>query len=373
MAKTLNKVTYPAFIIALSTLIFSCQKDIKETPPASDEIATKAIPPQQLKDFTQVNLVGDNDEYSPARIDPNLVNAWGIAFSTFGTIWVSSEERSVSTVYNGQGNDLLPPVNIPSPGAATGGHPSGQVFNSTPDFVLTNGSKAAFIFAGLDGVISGWNPAAGTQAIRMINDSPDASYFGVAIASDGGKNFLYAANFAEREIDVYDKNWVEIEGKEFKDPNLPDGYSPFNIQAIDNKLYVMYAKIEEEEVEEVTGATLGFVDVYNPDGSFIKRLVSRGQLNAPWGITKAPAGFWGQGGTSNVFLIGNFGDGHINAFDESGNFLGELREHGKPIEIEGLWGIGFAPSNSTTVNPNWLYFAAGPDDEEHGLFGYLKK
>jgi len=119
---------------------------------------------------------------------------------------------------------------------------------------------------------------------------------------------------------------------------------------------------------------LGYVDIFNPDGSLVKRFISRGQLNAPWGIAKAPAGFWGDGSDiQNVILVGNFGDGHINAFDADGSFLGQLRGHGNPIVIEGLWGIAFAPSTSTAINHNRLYFAAGPDDEEHGLFGYISK
>ena len=136
----------------------------------------------------------------------------------------------------------------------------------------------------------------------------------------------------------------------------------------------MYARVDPEEGEEEARPALGYVSIFNPNGTLIKRFISRGQLNAPWGIAKAPIGFWGEeSDNTNVFLIGNFGDGRINAYDEDGNFLGQLREHGNPIEIEGLWGIAFAPSTSTAINRNWLYFAAGPDEEEHGLFGYIKK
>ena len=372
MEKIVSKAVYPAFIIALVTVIFSCQKSAEKISP-NEEIATKAIPSKDLKDFVQVNLVGDNDEYDPAHIDPNLVNGWGISFPTSGPAWVSSEGMGVSTVYTGDGTTARPPVSIPGAGTSTVGHPTGQVFNPTTDFKLPNGNPARFIFAGADGVISGWNSGAGNNAVKKIDDSPDASYFGIAIASDGGNNFLFVANFAEKAIDVYDKSWAEV-SKPFTDPDLPSDYSPFNIQNIDGKLYVMYAKLDEEEVEEVTGPGLGYVDIFNPDGSFVKRFISQGQLNAPWGIAKAPTGFWGEGSeNTNVFLVGNFGDGHINAYDEDGNFLGQLRAHGNPIEIEGLWGIAFAPSTSTAINHNWLFFAAGPDDEEHGLFGYIKK
>ncbi len=370
----LKKVTYPAFVIALSTLIFSCQKDIKETPSASDEIATRAMPPQQLKDFTQVNLVGDNDEYSPARIDPNLVNGWGISFPSSGPAWVSAEGTGKSLVLNGDGTPVaISPVTIPPAGQAPSSHPTGQVFNPTSDFKLPNGNAARFIFAQAEGGISGWN--GGSTAVKMIDDSQEgAAYLGITIANDRGNNFLYVANFAEGEISVYDKNWAEVEDKPFTDPDIPSGYSPFNIMAIDGHLYVMYAKVDPEEHEEEKGPGLGYVDIYNPDGSLVKRFISKGQLNAPWGIAKAPASFWGEGSsTSDVYLVGNFGDGHINAYADNGNYLGQLREHGNPIEIEGLWGISFAPATSTALNRDWLFFAAGPDDEEHGLFGYIKK
>ena len=158
------------------------------------------------------------------------------------------------------------------------------------------------------------------------------------------------------------------------DPNLPAGYAPFNIQAVGQQLYVMYAKVDPAEGEEEKGPGLGYVDIYNTDGSFVKRFVSNGQLNAPWGIAWAPAGFFGTDENAQpAILIGNFGDGHINAYSPNGNFLGQLRAHGNPIVIEGLWAISFPPATATSINPNRLYFAAGPDDEEDGLFGYIVK
>jgi uncharacterized protein (TIGR03118 family) len=371
MGKILSKAAYPAFALALLTVIFSCQKNVEKTTTANGEIATKAIPPQELKDFEQVNLVGDNDEYNPAHINPNMVNGWGISFPASGPAWVSAEGSGKSLVLNGDGTPVaISPVSIPGAGTSTVGHPTGQVFNGTTDFKLPNGNPARFIFAGADGVISGWN--GGAAAIKKVDDAPDASYLGIALANDGGNNFLYVANFAEKKIDVYDKNWAEV-SKPFTDPDLPSDYSPFNIQNVGGQLFVMYSKLGDDG-DEVVSPGNGYVDIYNPDGSLMKRFISRGQLNAPWGVAKAPAGFWGEGSsTSEVFLVGNFGDGHINAYGDDGNFLGQLRQHGEPIEIEGLWGIAFAPSTSTALNHNWLFFAAGPDDEEHGLFGYIKK
>ena len=371
MKHIFQKIISPSFASAiivsglLLMVISSCQKETRQ--PAAEQSVTKA--PKTFKDFTQVNLVDNNGEYAAAVTDAHLLNAWGIAFSPGGTAWVSAEGAGVSTVYNREGViQGISPVAIPSPTAATGGHPTGQVFNPTSDFKLPNGNKAVFIFAGADGVISGWN--GGSAAIRMVNDAPDASYLGIALASDGGNNFLYAANFAEGKIDVYDKNWAEVTTKPFTDPDLPSDYSPFNIQNVGGKLYVMYSKLGDDG-DEVVSPGNGYVDIYNTDGTLMKRFVSRGQLNAPWGVAWAPASFFGDEGQPAI-LIGNFGDGHINAYNLDGEFLGQLRAHGEPIEIEGLWAITFPPSTST-IDPNRLYFTAGPDDEEDGLFGYIIK
>jgi uncharacterized protein (TIGR03118 family) len=352
-------------ILFILTVNISCRKAINE-PVAEEMQVTKS--PKDLKDFEQVNLVGNNTEYNPVRVDPLLVNAWGIAFSPTGTIWVSAEGTGVSTVYNKEGAQVLAPVAIPSPSATTGGHPTGQVFNGSRGFRLSNGNPARFIFAGADGVISGWN--GGTLAREAVDESPDAVYLGITMARDGADSFLYVANFSQNRIDVYDSAWHEV-SKPFMDPNIPAGYAPFNIENIGNKLYVMYAKVGDGEEE--TGPGLGYVDEYNTNGTLIRRFVSRGQLNAPWGIAKTPATFWGEDGMTNIYLIGNFGDGRINAFNENGQFLGQLRSHGNPIVIEGLWGISFPPVTATAIDPNRLYFAAGPDDEEEGLFGYIIK
>ncbi|MBA2248670.1 MAG: TIGR03118 family protein [Chitinophagaceae bacterium] len=363
-------------IFALLLLNFSCQKNLDKNADPKSSASTLSSKnekdPKALKDFTQVNLVGDNMEYNPARVDPLLVNAWGLTFSTGGTAWLSAEATGKSAVYNKDGGQVLSAVSIPSPTSATGGHPTGIVFSgSATDFKLLNGNPARFIFAGDDGVISGWN--GGTAAVRMVNNSATAAYLGLALASDAGNNFLYAANFEQGKIDVFDKTFTAV-NKTFTDPNLPAGYSPFNIQAIDNKLYVMYAKVGAGG-DEIHHPGFGLVDIYNPDGSLVTRFISNGQLNSPWGIAKAPAGFYGSGSESlgNTYLVGNFGDGHINAYSSDGTFLGQLREHGKPIDIEGLWAISFAPVTATLIDPNRLYFTAGPDDETHGLFGYIVK
>ena len=347
------------FLVALLLTAPGCRKD-----------------PKALKDFTQVNLVANNDKYGDTtRVDPAFLNGWGMSFSPGGTIWVSAANTGLSEVWNKTGGIQLAAVMIPGAGDAVSvGHPSGQVFNGTTGFRLLNGNPARFIFAGLDGVISGWN--GGPTAVKAIDDSPSgAVYTGIALGSSGGANFLYVANFSAGKIDVYDSLWAEIE-MPFTDPALPAGYSPFNIRLIGDWLYVNYAKVGADGDEE-KGAGLGYVDIFKTDGSFVHRFASNGPLNAPWGIEKAAPGFFDtdmdMGNVTDAILVGNFGDGRINVYDKSGHFIGPLRSKHKPLVIDGLWGISFAPVTATAVNPNWLYFAAGPEDEADGLFGYITK
>src|SRR5258705_8438236 len=345
--KTLDTIIPVKAILFLFFVIFisfACNKDDDNTTSSTN--------------FTQVNLVGSSATYAGVRVDPNMLNGWGIAFGPTGTAWISAEGSGTSAVYDKDGSQVLPAVTIPSATASTGGHPTGQVYNATTDFVLPNSNPAKFIFAGDDGVIFAWNT--GSAAIKVIDKSSTSSYTGIAIATDGSNNYLYAANFKLARIDVFDKNFA-VASKPFTDPTLPTGYSPFNIQNIGGQLYVMYALLDAGG-DETKGAGLGYVDIYKPDGSLVKRFISRGQLNAPWGVAMAPAGFWG-GSTDNqnVILVGNFGDGHINAYNSDGAFLGQLRAHGQPIVIDGLWAIMFPPG---TTNTNRLYFAAGPDDEQ---------
>lgn len=333
--------------------------------------------PKGLKDYNQVNLVGNNDEYKPAHIDAHLLNAWGIAFSASGIAWVSSQEGHVSAVYDRDGNMLAarPEVAIPSPGGATGGNPTGQVANmdtSAADFKLSNNAAGRFFFVGVDGILSGWNGAAGNNAL-VIKNNAGSVYTGVTMAQNDAKAWrLYAANFATGKIDVWDKDFASV-NLPFSDPNLPAGYAPFNIQNVGGKLFVLYAKVGSDGDEE-KGPGKGFVDIYNANGMLEKRFASREQLNAPWGVAQAPDTFFSNedGQSQPAILVGNFGDGHINAYSLTGKFLGQLRAHGQPLEIEGLWALMFPPATST-IDPNRLYFAAGPDDEKEGLFGYITK
>ena len=371
----MKKILSRNFIIAsaIASFLWSCKKGIDKPSSAASETASLSLKsPKALKDFVQVNLVGDNNDFNPAHVDANLINAWGVTIAASGGAWVSSMGAGLAKVFTADGNQAIPPKLIPTFTDTVGGHPTGVVANSTQDFKLPNGNPARFIFAQAEGIVSAWN--CGNKAIMMAGDTPGELYLGIALASDGGNNFLYIANFSENKIEVFDKNWAEI-SRPFFDPELPAGYSPWNIQNVDGKLYVMYAKHGSNPGEVVSASPgNGFVDVFNPDGSFVKRFISAGQLNAPWGITKAPAGFWGDGeDMQDIILVGNFGDGHINAYNGNGEFQGQLREHGNPIKIGGLWGIAFAPAGNSAFDRNELFFAAGPGGEKHGLFGFIKK
>lgn len=208
------------------------------------------------------------------------------------------------------------------------------------------------------------------QGILIQNNSATSAYTGLALASDGGASFLYAANFRAGTIDVFDRLFAKVSGKPFLDPYLPPGYSPFNIQTVGDKLYVAYAKVGPDG-KDVKGVGNGVVNVFSTNGTLLK-LADKGKLNSPWGIAQAPASFFKGDPSQTAILIGNFGDGRINAYSTDGKFLGQLRYNGKPIEIDGLWAITFAPTTST-IDPNRLYFAAGPNHEKDGLFGYITK
>jgi uncharacterized protein (TIGR03118 family) len=314
-----------------------------------------------------------------AITDPDLVNGWGISRSGGSPWWVSDNGTNKSTLYQidnitGMATKLALVVTIP-------GAPTGQVRNiSTTDFVVSMGAvmgPAIFIFATDDGQIAGWNPTVdATNAISAVT-TPDAVYLGLAIASSGGNNYLYAANFAAARIDVFNAAFGDGSGDlagSFTDPGIPAGYAPFGIQAIGSEIFVAYAKQNPAEPdEELHGAGLGYVSVFGTDGTFHGRVASQGELNAPWGLAMAPANF---GKFSGDLLVGNFGDGRIHAFHKGED---GWEEHGvmkgtdhKPIEIDGLWGIGFG--NGGNAGPtDTLFFAAGPDDETHGLFGSITK
>jgi uncharacterized protein (TIGR03118 family) len=377
---TISRTLVSSFLIATAFLFTLGCKKTYEAPSAQQQDELQGAKVKTVKKaghFDQVNLVANNDEYGAAHIDPTLINAWGLAFSSGGTPWVSSQAGHVADIYDREGVPLaFSPVHIPSPGGNEGGNPTGVVFSSsTTDFMIPGGA-ARFIFVGVDGVISAWNGTLGNHA-HKVAAIPGSSFTGLTLASMGGSNFLYAANFSMRRIDVWDANWNPV-SLPFADPRIPAGYAPFNIQNIEGWLFVTYAKVGEDGESEA-GMGNGFVDVYNSSGVLVRKFASRGNLNAPWGVAVAPASFFvGENseihdhlsGSLKAVLVGNFGDGKINAFSTDGKILGQLKSDHGPVTIEGLWAIMFPPSTST-INPNRLYFTAGPDEETHGLFGYL--
>lgn len=322
------------------------------------------------KNYQQVNLVADTAGYGAARIDPKLANPWGIAIGSTGAFWISANHSGSTTIYDRTGAQLLPAVNIPSGGMLNGGAPTGVVFNSTAsDFVIAaNGEKSRFIYAGEDGTISAWS--SGTSTITVADRSAtDAVYKGIALANDGGANFLYLANFKGKKVDVFDRTFTYITSKPFVDPAMPADYGPFNIQNIDGSLYVTYAKPMAPDFEDdEKGAGHGYVDVFTPAGMLVKRFASQGVLNSPWGIAKAPAGF-GQG--DGAILIGNFGDGRINVYNADGSYKTQLQNNGAALSINGLWAPVFPQNNIPVGDQNQLFFTAGPADEAHGIFGYI--
>ena len=366
-------------------LVSGCQKADRQMinqQQLENASSNSMKPVMQKKNFMQVNLVANTSSYGASHVDPLLQNAWGLAFSPNGFAWISANGAGLSTIYTGEGAEVRPPVTIPSATGPTGGTPTGVVFSaSNTDFLLPapNGQAARFIFVSEDGIISAWNGAAGNTAVVVKDNSATSSYKGLALATSNGASYLYAANFRTAKIDVFDKDYNAV-SMSFTDPGLPAGFAPFNVSNIDGMLYVTYAKVGPDG-DDVAGMGNGYVDIYTTDGSFVQRFVSASQLNSPWGIAKAPASFFGDNndGDQSMILIGNFGNGHINAYNSNGKFMGELALHPTPMQprvplvIEGLWAISFAPATATSIDPNRLYFTAGPNDEADGLYGYIQK
>lgn len=309
--------------------------------------------------YAQHNLVS-NIPGLAATTDPQLVNPWGISFGPTSPFWISDNRTDVTTLYNGAGVKQGLVVTIP-------GGPTGQVFNGTGAFGLAVGGNARFIFATESGKIAAWAPAAGTASLVVVDNSGSgAAYTGLAIAGSGATARLYAANFAAGRVDVFDGSFAPVLGGAFLDPALPAGYSPFNVQTIGGEIYVTYALVDPITHEETAGPGLGFVNVFDQSGTLVRRAVSQGALNAPWGVTLAPASFGGFGGS---LLVGNFGDGTINAFDPiTGALRGTLLNAlGAPLVNEGLWAITFG-NGGPGFDANTLYLTAGINDENDGLF-----
>jgi uncharacterized protein (TIGR03118 family) len=324
-------------------------------------------------DFIQTNLVSDIPGEA-ALTDPNLVNPWGIAASPSSPFWISDNGTGVSTLYTGAGAKVPLTVSIPTPpGGASTSAPTGAVFNGTSDFNVGASTPAHFIFDTEDGTISGWNT--GAHAVLEVNNSTSgAVYKGLATGNNGTGNFLYATNFNSGKVEVYNGSFAPttLSGS-FSDLTIPTGFAPFDIQALNGDLFVTYAKQNAAKHDDVAGPGNGYIDEFDMNGDLLGRLVSNGLLDSPWGLAIAPTGFGNFGGD---LLVGNFGDGTINAFDPTdGDFVGTLDgSSGSPLVIQGLWGLRFGNGGSGG-NTNTLYFTAGIPGtgmvEDHGLFGSL--
>lgn len=324
--------------------------------------------------FVETDLVSDIPGLATFT-DPDLVNPWGIAFGATSPFWVANNGTGTSTLYNTAGEKQSLIVSIPAPGGGAAA-PTGTVFNPTGALpIAPGGPNSVFLFATEEGTIAGWHPSLGTSAATLVDNSgAGAIYKGLAVSGTGATARLYAANFHAGTVDAFDANFAPILGGAFVDPTLPAGYAPFNVQNIGDKLYVSYALQDAAGEDDVPGPGNGFVNVFDTDGSLLNRFISDGQLNSPWGMALAPATFGSFGGS---LLVGNFGDGAIDAYDPAtGVFLGALhREDGTPLQIPGLWGLTFGNGGSGG-DPNLLYFAAGIPGpggalEDHGLFGSI--
>ena len=319
--------------------------------------------------FVVINEISDTNTEGTNAPDPLLVNAWGLSEAPAGgPLWVANNGTGTTTLYNFQNFSKIPlNVTIPGPGGAMG-TPTGNVFTSLTgnSFDVTDGvttGHSLFLFDAEDGTISGWAPtvALNTTFTAVDQSASGAVFKGLAIArADTSTPLLYAADFVQNKVEMFDGSFTQIGS--FTDPSLPAGYAPFNVQVLNGKLFVTFA-LRGTGLDEQHGAGLGFVDEFSLSGQKIATLVSHGPLNAPWGLAIAPADF---GQFKGALLVGNFGDGTINAFDpQTGKFLGQVTSRGnRQISIDGLWALHTGPDGT-------IVFSSGPDDENHGLVGVV--
>jgi uncharacterized protein (TIGR03118 family) len=316
--------------------------------------------------YSVTNLVSDVSGQA-ANTDSNLVNAWGLTSTAGSPWWVADNGTDMSTIYRANGATARTPVGVSSA-------PTGAVSNSSSNFMISNGTTqapATFIFSTEHGDILAWTSTVSGDTAMVEASHSGAIYKGLAIAGDR----LYATDFKHGSVDVFDGSFhpVTIAGA-FVDPGIPAGYAPFGIQNVNGNIVVTYAKQDADKVDDVKGQGLGFVDMFSTTGTFLGRVATHGQLNAPWGIAMAPANF---GRFSGDLLIGNFGDGQISAYEpqQDGTFelVGQLRTaNHKVLSIDGLWALQFGKGATANNGPTTtLFFTAGPDDESHGLFGTI--
>ncbi len=341
-------------------------------------LAAVAAAPAWAGSVTLTNLTSDGS-VAAAFTDTKLLNAWGMSYSPTGPWWLSSNGAGVSTVYDGTGKPFPAAtplvVTIPSAAGDAGtSSPTGQVFNASTSFVISSGAKSApalFLFATENGTISGWSPQVDpAKAINVIDASARAKpavYKGLALANISGKRFLLAADFRGGTVEVYDGNFALV--TKFRDPLVGLGYGPFNVAVLKGNIYVAYAKKSADGFDDVPGLGHGVVEQVDINGNIIRRIQFNGPLNSPWGMALAPSS-WGK--YAGDLLVGNFGDGHIIAYNAStGVRVGQLTDYvGAKIAIPGLWGLMVGNNGLAGVDSK-VYFTAGPNGEAGGLFGSL--
>ena len=317
----------------------------------------------QQNGYKQTNLTANTSGVAN-QTDPQLVNPWGIAFLPGNPFWIANNRSGTSTLYDAQGNLQQLVVTIPSASVnpCSPGCPTGIVTNSSADF---NGG--AFIFDTDDGIIANWT-GANSAVVAVDNSAGGADYKGLALLNTGSANFLLAANFSSGKIDIFDRNFKPAAfAGTFSDPNLPAGFAPHAVHIINNQVYVAYAMQDATKRRPVRGAGIGVVDIFDANGNFVKTFATGGQLNAPWAVVATPASF---GTFSNAILVGNFGDGTINAFDSTGKSLGQVTDSANNVITNpGLWDMVFGAGG--TGDPNTLYFTAGGATLSSGLFATL--
>jgi uncharacterized protein (TIGR03118 family) len=324
-------------------------------------LAVMLVSNAALAQYQIINL-DSNQARSAKFMDPLQVNGWGLAYGPGGPFWVSDQGSGWSTLYNGQGVKQGLEVLIPSATGAGPGQPTGIVFNGSSDFQI-GGWNSFFLFATLDGTISGWAPQTNPNAaIIAVNNSASGSMFtGLAVTNRPSGNLLYAADLANNVVDVYDGSFNLVNS--FTDPTLPPGNAPFGIQDINGLVYVAFALVSE--------APGGYIDIFQEDGTFVRRLAEGAPLNQPWGLAVAPSHF---GPLSNSLLVSNnTNNGTINAFNlVSGEFVGTVKDtSGNEIIINQLWGIEFGGGNANSGRTNQLFFTAGPYNNLAGTFGVI--
>jgi len=320
-------------------------------------VSSAAMAQYQLTDLVS-NQVG-----AARHTDPLLVNAWGLTYGPGGPFWISDNGSGWSTLYTGTGSAKSLQVVVPSASGAGPGSPTGIVFNGSQDFSV-QGWAAIFLFATLDGTISGWAPQSNPNAaiIAVDNSASGAVYTGLAITNKPSGNFLYAADVANNKVDMYDANFNLV--KSFTDTTLPAGVSPFGIQDIDGLVFVAFAP--------ANGSAGGYIDIFREDGTMVQRLAQGGHLNQPWGLAVAPKNF---GPLSNALLVSNNTNfGTINAFNlATGQYVGTVKDtNGKAIHIDQLWGIEFGGGSANNGHKDQLFFTAGPNHNKAGTFGVIQ-